>query len=107
MLCTCMYYVCMCVCMYVCIICMYYVCMYVCMYLCVICRYVCTMYVCMYVRMYKHVSMYVCVYVCIYVCTIYLNQILMTSSSLISSDKNLILTQKQVQSSLRKMRSSS
>jgi hypothetical protein len=37
-----------------------YVCMDVCMYVCIICMYVC-MYVCMY-------YMYVCTYVCMYVC---------------------------------------
>jgi hypothetical protein len=63
----CMYvYICIRLCMYMCVRTGMYVCM--CMYV-PVCMYVCVCtfrYVCMYVCM--NVSMYVCIYVCIYVC---------------------------------------
>ena len=67
---VCMYYVCMCVRMYV-YVCVYVricvcVCMYVCVCVCIMYVYVCMYYVCMY--MYVYVCMYVCVYVYTYVC---------------------------------------
>jgi len=65
-------YVCMCVCMYMCV---YYICQYVCvciMYV-YVCICVCITYVCMYVCMYVCVlclCMYVCVlcYICVCMC---------------------------------------
>ena len=63
-------YVCMYVCMNVCMYVWMYVCMNVCMYVCMnVCMYEC-MYVCMYECMYvwMYVCMYVCTYVRMYVC---------------------------------------
>ena len=74
---VCMWYVCMCVCVYVCMCVCVYVCMCVCVYVCMcVCVYVCMcvfvyvcMCVCVYVRIrcsYTYVRTYVCKYVCVY-----------------------------------------
>ena len=50
-----------------------------------------------------YLSIYISIYLSIY---LYLNHILITSSSLITSDKNFILTQKQLHSSFNEIISS-
>ena len=66
-------YLCLSVCMYVCImyvLCMYVLCMYVCVYVCMYVRTYVRMYVCicMCVCMYMYIYIYIYIYVWIYVC---------------------------------------